>query len=61
MIPRPLGCDGNDRDYDVGGWFHVDCALASGRGASEIKHPSMRPTRVHLAANPLPSQDRRAS
>lgn len=32
------------------------------RGASEIKHPSMRATRKHLAANPLPEQqDRRAS
>lgn len=32
------------------------------KGASEIKHPSMRATRKHLATNPLPSQqDRRAS
>lgn len=32
------------------------------RGASEIKHPAMRATRKHLAANPLPGQqDRRAS
>lgn len=32
------------------------------KGASEIKHPSMRATRKHLAANPLPGQqDRRAS
>lgn len=32
------------------------------RGASEIKHPTMRATRKHLAANPLPGQqDRRAS
>ncbi|BBC35215.1 hypothetical protein SGFS_065090 [Streptomyces graminofaciens] len=32
------------------------------KGASEIKHPSMLPTRRHLAANPLPEQqDRRAS
>lgn len=32
------------------------------KGASEIKHPSMRATRKHLAANPLPEQqDRRAS
>lgn len=30
------------------------------RGASEIKHPAMRPTRRHLAVNPLPEQgDRR--
>lgn len=27
-----------------------------GKGASEIKHPSMRATRKHLAANPLPGQ-----
>jgi hypothetical protein len=26
------------------------------RGASEIKHPSMRATRQHLASNPLPGQ-----
>lgn len=26
------------------------------RGAREIKHPSMRATRKHLAANPLPGQ-----
>lgn len=26
------------------------------KGASEIKHPSMRATRKHLAANPLPGQ-----
>lgn len=33
-----------------------------GKGASEIKHPAMRATRRHLAANPLPGQqDRRAS
>lgn len=32
------------------------------KGASEIKHPSMRATRKHLATNPLPEQsDRRAS
>lgn len=32
------------------------------KGASEIKHPSMLPTRSRLAANPLPGQqDRRAS
>lgn len=32
------------------------------KGASQIKHPSMRATRKHLAANPLPGQqDRRAS
>jgi hypothetical protein len=32
------------------------------KGASEIKHPSMRATRKHLAVNPLPEQqDRRAS
>lgn len=32
------------------------------QGASEIKHPAMRATRKHLAANPLPEQqDRRAS
>ncbi|MFG3048098.1 hypothetical protein ACGFZR_24600 [Streptomyces sp. NPDC048241] len=59
MTPRPFGCDGNDCDYETSGWFHVDCALASGRGASEIKHPSMLPTRRHLAANPLPQQERR--
>lgn len=30
------------------------------KGASEIKHPSMRATRKHLATNPLPGQqDRR--
>jgi hypothetical protein len=30
------------------------------KGASEIKHPSMLPTRRHLKANPLPEQtDRR--
>lgn len=27
-----------------------------GKGASEIKHPSMRATRKHLAVNPLPGQ-----
>jgi hypothetical protein len=32
-----------------------------GRGASEIKHPSMRATRAHLKAHPFPKQDRRAS
>jgi hypothetical protein len=33
-----------------------------GKGASEIKHPSMAATRRHLAENPLPEQqDRRAS
>jgi hypothetical protein len=32
------------------------------KGASEIKHPSMRATRRHLAANPLPEQqDRRTA
>ncbi|NUS58651.1 MAG: hypothetical protein HOV66_27940 [Streptomycetaceae bacterium] len=32
------------------------------RGASEIRHPSMLPTRRYLKANPLPrQQDRRAS
>ncbi|MEV7140708.1 hypothetical protein [Streptomyces tauricus] len=31
------------------------------RGASEIKHPSMRATRRHLAANPLPEQGRRTA
>lgn len=32
------------------------------RGASEIKHPSMRATRRHFAENPLPEQsDRRQS
>ena len=32
------------------------------KGASEIKHPTMRATRKHLAAKPLPGQqDRRAS
>ena len=31
------------------------------KGASEIKHPSMRATRRHLAANPLPKQDRRTA
>lgn len=32
------------------------------QGASEIKHPSMRATRAHLKANPMPrQQDRRAS
>ncbi|AAR29694.1 hypothetical protein VWBp04 [Streptomyces phage VWB] len=29
------------------------------RGASEIKHPSMRPTREHLAKNPMPEQQRK--
>lgn len=61
MIPRPFGCDGNDCDYDLGGWFHVDCALASGRGTAEIQHLPMRPTREHLAANPLPTKNRRVS
>ena len=31
-------------------------AEAPSRGASEIKHPAMRPTREHLADNPLPEQ-----
>lgn len=32
------------------------------KGASEIKHPSMRATRAHFKANPMPEQqDRRAS
>lgn len=32
------------------------------KGASEIKHPSMLPTRRHLKANPLPEQsDRRTA
>lgn len=30
--------------------------ISRGRGASDIKHPSMLPTRKHLAANPLPGQ-----
>lgn len=55
MTPRPFGCDGNDCDYDVGGWFHIDCALAS-RAASEIRHPAMTPTRAHFKATPLPTQ-----
>lgn len=59
MIPRPLGCDGDDCDYEGAVWFHVDCELAPGRGASQIKHPSMRPTRAHFAANPLPVQQKR--
>ncbi|MGW2210157.1 hypothetical protein [Streptomyces sp. NPDC001781] len=61
MTPRPFGCDGNDCDYDEQArWFHVDCALA-GRGASEIRHPSMLPTRRYFAANPLPVQERRSA
>lgn len=32
---------------------------AGAKGASEIKHPSMRATRRHFAANPLPKQDGR--
>jgi hypothetical protein len=33
-----------------------------GKGASEIKHPAMLPTRRHLKANPLPEQqDRRTA
>lgn len=31
------------------------------RGAVEIKHPAMRATRRHLAANPLPEQSDRRS
>lgn len=35
---------------------------AAAKGALEIKHPSMLPTRRHLAANPLPEQsDRRTA
>jgi hypothetical protein len=56
VIPRPLGCDGDDCDYDVNGWFHIDCELAAGRGAAEIRHPSMLPTRRYLAVRPLPAQ-----
>jgi hypothetical protein len=29
------------------------------RGASEIKHPTMRPTRAYLKAQPLPEQQNR--
>jgi hypothetical protein len=62
MIPRPLGCDGDDCDYDASGWTHFDCELAPGRGASEIRHPAFARTRAHFTANPLPvQQDRRAS
>lgn len=63
MIPRPLGCDGDECDYDVGGWFHIDCALASSaRSASQIRRPAMQATRTYLAANSLPTQqDRRVS
>ena len=31
------------------------------RGASEIKHPTMRATRAYLKAQPLPEQDRRTA
>jgi hypothetical protein len=31
------------------------------KGASEIRHPAMRATRVHLAKNPLPEQSDRRS
>lgn len=35
---------------------------ARAKGASEIKHPAMLPTRRHFAANPLPEQqDRRTA
>lgn len=34
---------------------------AAAQGASEIKHPSMLPTRKHLKANPLPEQQDRRS
>lgn len=62
MIPRPLGCDGDECDYDLGGWTHIDCELATPQlGASEIKHPSHAQTRTHFAANPLPSQQDRRS
>jgi hypothetical protein len=34
----------------------------STKGASEIKHPAMRATRMHLKAQPLPEQqDRRTA
>ncbi|MFJ6905573.1 hypothetical protein [Streptomyces griseoluteus] len=60
MTPRPFGCDGNDCDHDEQGrWFHVDCAHASGRGALEIRHPSILPTRRYLAVRPLPVQQER--
>jgi len=57
MMPRPLGCDGDDCDYDERGrWFHIDCGLAAGRGAAEIRHPSMLRTRRYLAVRLLPAQ-----
>jgi hypothetical protein len=59
MIPRPLGCDGNHCDHEGAVWVHVDCGLALVRGASEIKHPSLRATRRHFAANPMPGQQAR--
>ncbi|WP_327162058.1 hypothetical protein [Streptomyces zaomyceticus] len=31
------------------------------RGASEIKHPVMRPTREHLAKNPMPEQKKKGA
>ncbi|MCZ4509905.1 hypothetical protein O3Q52_17220 [Streptomyces sp. ActVer] len=31
------------------------------KGASDIRHPAMRATRKHLAANPLPEQGRRTA
>ncbi|MFI5473130.1 hypothetical protein ACIA6D_23185 [Streptomyces cacaoi] len=33
----------------------------TGKGASDIKHPSMLPTRRHFEANPLPEQQDRRS
>ncbi|MFD6294560.1 hypothetical protein ACFWFU_07115 [Streptomyces sp. NPDC060235] len=60
MIPRPLGCDGDDCDYDRGGWFHIDCELAQGQIASSIRHPSMLPTRKQFKVTPLPRPQNRS-
>jgi hypothetical protein len=45
------------------GWLDAPALLARRRrrpapvrGASEIRHPAMAPTRTHLTAHPLPRQ-----
>lgn len=51
------GCIRNERrERDVAAEIAMEDGYRPARGASEIKHPSMRATRKHLAANPLPGQ-----
>jgi len=49
-------------EWDIADEVAMEDGYRPSRLASLIKHPTMRATRRHLAANPLPEQqDRRAS